>query len=35
MYYDLYDLMKNYVGSDDPAKMDDSGNGDLIEYLSC
>lgn len=23
-YYDLYDLMKNYVGSDDPAKMDNS-----------
>ncbi|MEI9947170.1 MAG: hypothetical protein WDN26_23515 [Chitinophagaceae bacterium] len=21
-YFDLYDLMKNYVGSDDPAKMD-------------
>lgn len=21
-YYDLYDMMKNYVGSDDPAKMD-------------
>jgi hypothetical protein len=27
-YYDLYDLMKNYVGSDDPAKMEDRGNGD-------
>ncbi len=27
-YYDLYDLMKNYVGSDDPAKMDDRGNGE-------
>jgi hypothetical protein len=28
MYYDLYDMMKNYVGSDDPAKMDDSRGGD-------
>ena len=27
-YYDLYDLMKNYVGSDDPTKMDARGNGD-------
>lgn len=27
-YYDLYDMMKNYVGSDDPAKMDDRGNGE-------
>ncbi len=27
-YFDLYDLMKNYVGSDDPAKMEDRGNGD-------
>lgn len=26
-YYDLYDMMKNYVGSDDPAKMEDRGNG--------
>ena len=26
-YYDLYDLMKNYVGSDDPAKMDDTRGG--------
>jgi hypothetical protein len=23
-YYDLYDLMKNYVGSDDPARMDNT-----------
>jgi len=23
-YYDLYDLMKNYVGSDDPSQMDNS-----------
>ena len=29
-YYDLYDLMKNYVGSDDPAKMEDRGNGDAL-----
>lgn len=28
-YYDLYDMMKNYVGSDDPSKMIDRGNGDL------
>lgn len=27
-FYDLYDLMKNYVGSDDPAKMEDRGNGE-------
>jgi hypothetical protein len=26
-YYDLYDMMKNYVGSDDPAKMDDRREG--------
>ncbi|HEX7844310.1 MAG TPA: DUF2723 domain-containing protein, partial [Chitinophagaceae bacterium] len=24
-YFDLYDLMKNYIGSDDPAKMDNNG----------
>lgn len=29
-FYDLYDVMKNYVGSDDPAKMDDRGNGDAL-----
>ena len=29
-YYDLYDLMKNYVGSDDPTKMEDRGNGDAL-----
>ncbi|MES2005317.1 MAG: DUF2723 domain-containing protein [Bacteroidota bacterium] len=29
-YYDLYDLMKNYVGSDDPANMEDRGNGDAL-----
>lgn len=28
-YYDLYDMMKNYIGSDDPATMVDRGNGDL------
>ncbi|MEO8171986.1 MAG: DUF2723 domain-containing protein [Sediminibacterium sp.] len=27
-YYDLYDMMKNYVGSDEQAKMDDRGNGE-------
>ncbi len=27
-YFDLYDLMKNYVGSDDPAKMEDRGDGE-------
>lgn len=29
-YFDLYDLMKNYVGSEDPAKMASLGNGDMI-----
>lgn len=29
-YYDLYDMMKNYVGSDDPNKMVDQGGGDFI-----
>jgi hypothetical protein len=29
-YYDLYDLMKNYAGSDDPDKMVDRGGGDVI-----
>lgn len=29
-FYDLYDVMKNYVGSDDPAKMDDRGNGEAL-----
>ncbi len=27
-YYDLYDLMKNYIGSDDLDKMEDRGNGE-------
>lgn len=27
-YYDLYDLMKNYIGSDDPDKLEDRGNGE-------
>jgi len=27
-YFDLYDLMKNYIGSDDPAKMEDRGDGE-------
>ena len=31
-YYDLFDLMKNYVGSDDPTKMEDRGNGDARLY---
>ncbi|TDH29104.1 DUF2723 domain-containing protein [Segetibacter sp. 3557_3] len=29
-FFDLYDLMKNYVGSDDPAKMMSGGGGDMI-----
>ncbi len=29
-YYDLFDLMKNYVGSDDPTKMEDRGNGEAL-----
>lgn len=29
-YYDLYDLMKNYAGSDDPAKMEDRGGGESV-----
>lgn len=29
-YYDLYDLMKNYVGSDDPTKMQDRGDGSAL-----
>lgn len=29
-FYDLYDVMKNYVGSDDPSKMEDRGNGDAL-----
>ena len=29
-YYDLYDLMKNYVGSDEPAKMEDRGGGESL-----
>lgn len=28
-YYDLYDMMKNYVGSDDPNNMTERGQGDL------
>ncbi len=27
VYYDLYDMMKDYVGSDDPSRMDDRGAG--------
>ena len=29
-YYDLYDMMKNYVGSEDPAKMEDRGGGEAL-----
>jgi hypothetical protein len=29
-YFDLYDLMKNYVGSDDPSKMMQAGGTDMI-----
>lgn len=31
-YYDLYDLMKNYVGSDDPAKIDNS-RGEPLNFI--
>ncbi len=29
-FYDLYDVMKNYVGSDEPAKMEDRGGGEAL-----
>lgn len=29
-FYDLFDLMKNYVGSDDRTKMEDRGNGEPL-----
>ncbi|MEJ7831250.1 MAG: DUF2723 domain-containing protein, partial [Segetibacter sp.] len=29
-YFDLYDLMKNYVGSDDPARMVSTGGDEMI-----
>lgn len=29
-YYDLLDMMKNYVGSEDPAKMEDRGGGESV-----
>ncbi|MDP1764891.1 MAG: DUF2723 domain-containing protein [Sediminibacterium sp.] len=29
-YYDLYDMMKNYVGSDDPAVKEDRGGGEAL-----
>lgn len=32
-YYDLYDIMKNYVGSDDPSKMTDQGDGQFVNSL--
>jgi hypothetical protein len=31
-YYDLYDMMKNYVGSDDPQKMEDRGGDGINTY---
>lgn len=31
-YYDLYDLMKNYVGSDDPSRMDNSRGEPLNSF---
>jgi hypothetical protein len=31
-YYDLYDVMKNYVGSDDPSRMDNS-RGEALNML--
>lgn len=31
-FYDLYDVMKNYVGSDDPTKMDDSRGDPLNTF---
>ncbi|MFL9483558.1 DUF2723 domain-containing protein [Chitinophagaceae bacterium LWZ2-11] len=31
-YYDLYDLMKNYVGSDDPTKLDNSRGEPLNSF---
>ena len=32
-YYDLYDIMKNYVGSDDPSKMVQANNGGLLNSI--
>lgn len=29
-FFDLYDLMKNYVGSDDPAKMTPAGGNEMV-----
>jgi hypothetical protein len=29
-YFDLYDVMKNYIGSDDPNKMIPAGNNEMI-----
>jgi len=29
-YFDLYDMMKNYVGSDDPSKMTAAGGSEMI-----
>ncbi len=29
-YYDLFDMMKNYVGSDDPSKVDDTRGGEPL-----
>ena len=32
-YFDLYDMMKNYVGSDDPDKMGAAGGGENINVF--
>ncbi|MBV9986614.1 MAG: DUF2723 domain-containing protein [Chitinophagaceae bacterium] len=29
-YYDLYSVMKDYIGSDDPSKMEDRGGGEAL-----
>lgn len=29
-FYDLYDIMKNYIGSDDPDKVQNRGDGDFL-----
>ena len=29
-YYDLYDILKNYIGSDDPSRMEDRGDGSFL-----
>ena len=32
-YFDLYDLMKNILGSDDPANQVAVGEGEMINYF--